>query len=338
MIARVIADSRPARVVTLGECMASFVARERGPMPETTDFLRTIAGAEANVAVGLSRLGVPVSFIGRVGADGLGTTILRRLRGEGVDVSHLRVDPSATTGVMIRELRDIGPSEVIYWRAGSAGSRLTAVDVEAAGALIDGAEWLHVTGITPALSMDAANAVDAAVARARGAGARISLDINIRLRLWAEAAARSALAPLAARCDLVLGGVEELAVVAGLAETLAAGADVDPGRAADAILALGPEVVVVKLGAAGALERRARGSVSAAAFPVDHVVDPVGAGDAFSAGYIATVLAGGSSADALAAANACGAAAVSTLGDQSGLPTRDELRRLLGSDAADTLR
>jgi 2-dehydro-3-deoxygluconokinase len=312
-------------------------------MSETTDFLCTVAGAEANVAVGLARLDVPVSFIGRVGADGLGTTIQRRLRGEGVDVAHLRVDASATTGVMIRELRDLGPSEVIYWRAGSAGSRLSAADVEDAAELIDAAGWLHVTGITPALSMDAASAVDAAVTRARAAGARTSLDVNIRLRLWSETQARTALAPLARRCDVVLGGVEELGLLAGLAETLEAAAKLDPEAAADAVLAMGPEVVVVKLGAAGALERRTSSSSGSGrtvvpATMVDRVVDPVGAGDAFTAGYIATVLEGGSPADALAAGNACGAAAVATLGDQSGLPTRAELELLLRPGGPDTLR
>jgi 2-dehydro-3-deoxygluconokinase len=331
-------DTDRPLVVTLGECISSFIARERGPLAETTDFLRTVTGAEANVAVGLARLGVPGAYIGRVGADGLGTAILRRLRGEGVDVEHLRVDEHAATGLMIRELRDIGPSEVIYWRTGSAGSRLSAGDVEAAGELIDGAAWLHVTGITPALSMDAASAVDAAVSRARAAGATISLDINMRRQLWTEAQARSALAPLAGRCDVVLGGVEELAVVAGLADSLGDGAAVDPEVAADAILALGAQAVVVKLGADGALERRVSGSVSAPALAVDRVVDPVGAGDAFTAGYIATVLAGGSAAEALRVANACGAAVVATLGDQPGLPTRTELERLLQEGGPDTLR
>lgn len=322
--------------------MGSFVARERGPMTETTDFLRTVAGAEANVAVGLVRLGVPAAFIGRVGADGLGTTILRRLRGEGVDVRHLHVDRSASTGVMIRELRDVGPSEVIYWRAGSAGSRLSAEDVAQAAAFFDQATWLHVTGITPALSASAAAAVTAAVERARAAGAMISLDVNVRRRLWSEVEAQAALAPLAGHCDIVLGGVEELALVGGLADDLETAAAIDPETAADAVLALGPDVAVVKLGAAGALERRRVGaavvSTTAAGLTVDRVVDPVGAGDAFTAGYIATVLGGGSPAEALAAGNACGAAAVATLGDQSGLPTRVELRRLLGSSGLDTLR
>jgi 2-dehydro-3-deoxygluconokinase len=329
-------------VVTLGECMASFVARQRGPLTEATDFLRTIAGAEANLAVGLARLGIGVSYIGRVGDDALGRTIQRRLRGEGVDVRHLGVDVQATTGIMIREVRDLGPAEVIYWRAGSAGSRLRGDDVEAAAGTIAAARWLHVTGITPALSPGAAAAVDMAVERARAAGATVSLDINLRRRLWSESAARAALEPLAARCDVVLGGLDEMAVIGGLAETLEAAAAVEPEAAAEAILALGPEVAVVKLGADGALEQR-RGEAgvqtsSAAAFRVPHVVDPVGAGDAFAAGYIATSLEGGTSAAALAAGNACGAAVVATLGDQSGLPTRVELDRLLSDAPGDTIR
>ena len=329
-------------VVTLGECMASFIARERGSMAASTDFLRTIAGAEANVAVGLARLGVTVSYVGRVGDDPLGTTIVRTLRGEGVDVRHLRVDAAAATGVMIRELRDLGPAEVIYWRDGSAGSRLSVDDVAAADARFEGAAWLHVTGITPALSASAASAVHAAIQRARTGGLTISLDVNFRRRLWSEAEARHALLPLVGTCDIVLGGLDELAVMAGFSDSPDDVGSPDPARVADALLAQGAGVVVVKLGPGGAFERR-RGhdGITSAAAPgvmVSHVVDPVGAGDAFCAGYIAASLAGGPPVGALAAANACGASVASSLGDQAGLPTRVELDRLLASGGLDTLR
>lgn len=346
---------RPSLVVTLGEAMGSFVADDRGPMAEADRFRRTVAGAEANVAVGLARLGVPVAFVGRVGPDGLGTAIIRTLRGEGVDVRNLWTDPAAATGVMIRELRDLGPSEVIYWRAGSAGSRLAAADVESAGPTIDAASWLHISGITPALSSTAAAAVDAVVERVRAASglgsatpqadavpAKVSLDVNLRRRLWTEAEAKAALRPLAARCDVVLGSIDELAILGGVADTTDAAREVEAESAADAVLELGAEVVVVKLGADGAMERRrtdaGRSSCMAPAIPVERVVDPVGAGDAFTAGYIATILLGGSSEDALAAGNACGASAISTLGDQAGLPTRTELALLLAASGPDTLR
>jgi 2-dehydro-3-deoxygluconokinase len=314
-------------VVTLGECMASFVALERGPMAEATRYLRTIAGAEANLAVGLARLGRRVAYIGRVGADGLGTAIVRGLRGEGVSVLGLREDPVAPTGIMIRELRDLGPSEVTYRRAGSAGSRLGPEDLWATGALIDGARWLHVTGITPALSPTAAAAVDAAVERARGVGVGVSFDVNLRRRLWSDAEARPVLVGIARRARVVFGSLDELALIAGSA------ADAEPADVAAEALELGPERVVVKLGADGAIEasRGREGPIvtRSPAYVVPRVVDPVGAGDAFCAGYIAASLDDRPTDETLAWANACGAAAAATLA---------ELERLLDAGGPDTLR
>ena len=129
----------PPELVTLGECLAALVAADPGPLAESQTFVRHVAGAEANVAVGLARLGHRSAFIGRVGDDGFGQAILRRLRGEHVDVSGLTVDPSAPTGVYFRERRMLGAVEVVYHRRGSAGSRLSPADVEAAAPLFAGA-------------------------------------------------------------------------------------------------------------------------------------------------------------------------------------------------------
>jgi 2-dehydro-3-deoxygluconokinase len=327
-------------VVTLGECLVSLIASDRGPLAESATFRRTVAGAEANVAVGLARLGHQVAYVGRVGGDAFGSVIRRRLRGEGVDVGYLATDASGPTGLMVRELRDLGPMEVIYHRAGSAGSRLQPADVEAARSTIEGARWLHLTGITPALSPSAAAAVMRARELARAAGVTVSLDLNIRRRLWSEPDAAVALRSLADGCDLVLGGLDEVALVAGLAPTLEAGARVDPVAAADALLTVGPGRVIVKLGAAGALLRDPDGTtLRSAALPVPRVVDPVGAGDAFTAGYLALTLEGASPDQALRAANACGALAVSTVGDLTGLPDRPTLDALLaGPGGPDTIR
>jgi 2-dehydro-3-deoxygluconokinase len=240
---------------------------------------------------------VSVGFIGRVGDDGLGCAVLHRLRGEGVDIDHLAVDRESTTGVMFRELRDLGSAEVVYWRRASAGSRLSPSDVRAAAALFESSRWLHVTGITAALSSTAAAALDLAIERARSAGASVSLDINLRRRLWDEPAAREPLAAIAARCDVVLGSLDEIAVVAGAAGSLYEGASVDAEAAADALLALGPDTVVVKLGAEGAVSRTRRhggtASVRGAAFGPIRVIDPVGAGDAFCAGFLHGLLTDG---------------------------------------------
>jgi len=331
-------------IVTLGETMVSFVAEQRGPLAAATRFLRVVGGAEANISVGLARLGHAVAYIGRLGDDPWATVIRRTLRGEGVETRWLVTDPAAPTGVMMRELRDIGPMEVIYHRAGSAASRIGPEDIRTAAGegAFDGIRWLHVTGITPALSASAADAVRTAVAEARTRGATVSLDLNIRRRLWSEAEAHRTLAALAAGCDVVIGGRDEAALVGGCAATLESGGACEAEAVADALLALGPRTAVIKLGPEGALARRAapdgsRTTYRAPALPA-RVVDPVGAGDAFSAAWIAWTLEGAEPVAALRAGNAAGAAVVTTIGDLEGIPTRRELAALLAEGGPDTIR
>ena len=322
-------------VVTLGECLVSLVAATPGPLAEAMTFERHVAGAEANVAVGLARLGHSVAYLGRVGADGFGTAIIRRLRGEGVDVSHLAIDPDARTGVMVRERRSLGAAEVLYHRAASAASRLARDDIDRAvdAGLFEGARWLHLTGITPALSESARAATLRARDVARDAGLEVSLDVNLRRRLWSDEVAGPTLRDLVTGVDVVLGSPDELAVIADSDPAT------DPAELAAAVATLGATVVVVKLGPDGALGLEAGATpvlVPAIAVPVE--VDPVGAGDAFCVGFIAGRLDGVDVETALRMGNACGALAVAALGDQAGLPDRAELGRLLAGGGADTLR
>jgi 2-dehydro-3-deoxygluconokinase len=324
-----------SQVITLGECLAAFVARSAGPLAEAIDFERHVAGAEANVAVGLARLGHDVAYIGRVGADGFGTAIVRRLRGEGVDVRWLVVDDIAPSGVMFRERRALGPVDVVYHRTGSAGSRLSPDDVERVvdAGVFEDARWLHLTGITPALSETARAASFRARDHAREARLTISLDVNLRRRLWSDDAAAPVLRELLAGVDVVLGSPDELAVLGGGA------AEDDPADLVARLGNLGPTVVIAKLGADGALGWDSAGAiVRIPAIPVSNVVDTVGAGDAFCAGFIAGRLDGVDLGTALAMANACGALAVASVGDQAGLPDRAELGRLLAAGGPDTLR
>ncbi len=327
-------------VVTIGECLVALVATELGPLAEVATFGRYVAGAEANVAVGLARLGHRSAFIGRVGADGFGTAIVRALRGAGVGVEWLSVDAGGPTGLLFRERRALGPAEVAYARMGSAGSRLGPEDVEAAAAAgaFDRARWLHLTGITPALSAACRAAVEQAVDHARQRSITISLDLNLRRKLWSEEEARPALAGLAARCDVVLGDPDEAAIVTGLGES--SGRRVPSSRSdlLDALLALGPTLAVLKLGAAGATARARDGEAVTRPGLAVAPVDPVGAGDAFCAGFIAARLQAADLARALDVGNACGAAAVATIGDQAGLLDSVELGRLLAGSQRDTIR
>ncbi len=305
-----VRDRDRAEVVTLGECLVALVGAELGPLAEVGAFGRHVAGAEANVAVGLARLGHRAAFIGRVGADG-----------------HL-----------FRERRALGAAEVVYARAGSAGSRLGPEDVDAAaaGGAFDGARWLHLTGITPALSASCRAAVERTVDQARERRMTISLDLNLRRKLWSVEEAGPALAALAARCDVVLGDADEAAIVTGNGES--GGQPSANPELLDALLALGPALAVIKLGASGATARARDGEAVSRPGLAVTPVDPVGAGDAFCAGFIAARLEGADLAQALDAGNACGAAAVAAIGDQAGLPDAVELGRLLAGSPRDTIR
>jgi 2-dehydro-3-deoxygluconokinase len=331
---RAVGDSGGWEVVTLGECLVALVAAELGPLAEATTFVRHVAGAEANVAVGLARLGHRPAFIGRVGADGFGTAVVRGLRGAGVGVDWLSVDAGGPTGHLFRERRALGPAEVVYLRTDSAGSRLGPADVDAAAAegAFDRARWLHLTGITPALSASCGSAVDDAVDHARQRRLTVSLDLNLRRKLWSDEDARAVLADLTGRSDIVFGSEDEAAVVTGLDEA-------SPAEALlDALLSLGPRLAVLKRGPRGAIARGRDGeTVTKPALPVV-AVDPVGAGDAFCAGFIAARLDGADVGRALEVGNACGAAAAATVGDQAGLPDSNELDRLLAASSRDVIR
>lgn len=324
-------ETRP-EIVTLGECLASFVALEPGPLVGVDGFRRVIAGAEANVAVGLSRLGHTAGFIGRVGDDPFGETILRALRADGVDTACVRIERDGWTGLMVRDRPGVGPSSVEYRRRDSAGSHLAPDDVAAAAAWFASARWLHVTGITLAISATSRAAVLAALELARGHGVPVSLDVNLRRKLWSDEDAVGAIRPLLAGIEVVLGSTEELAVLTGLGEAT-------PEALARGVLELGAATAVVKLGAGGALEMTAGGPpVLRPAVPVPTTVDTVGAGDGFCAGWIAARLEGLAGAARLDLANACGAAALSAIGDQPGLPTRAQAAQIGALATGEVLR
>ncbi|MDA5279279.1 sugar kinase [Streptomyces sp. Isolate_45] len=307
-------------LVTLGEAMAVLAADRPGPLASGTSLRLGFAGAEATVAIGVSRLGHAASWTGRVGADSAGTMILAGLRGEAVDVTRARVDEAAPTGLMLRERRTPDHTRVTYYRRGLAGARLDPEDIDPE--LIAQARILHVTGITPALGDGPRAAVRRAVELARAAGVTVSLDLNYRARLWTREEATAELTHLVSRADIVFAGPDEASLVVPEAESA------DMGRT---LLDLGPREAVVKLGARGALAVTRGGEAVQDILPVT-LVDPIGAGDAFVAGYLAGLLDGTDLPGRLLLAATCGAFAVAAAGDWEGLPRRAELDLLHGAD------
>lgn len=312
-------------LVTLGETMGLVTAGEIGSLEYARTFTFGIGGAESNVAIGVSRLGAPATWIGRLGADATGDMIERRLRCEGV--AALVVSDRAFTGLMVKHRRFGSALSVDYHRAGSAGSRLSPEDVPQG--CVEAAGVLHVTGVTTALSPSACDTVFSAVDRARAAGVPVSVDVNYRSKLWGPEAAAPTLRRLVALADVVFAGVEEAQLVLG------AGGGTSAAALAEGLAALGPAQAVVKDGARGCTARIDGAGHRLAALPVE-VVDPVGAGDAFVAGYLAELLAGRPAPERLRTAVAAGAYAVSVPGDCEGLPRRSELGAL--ASASDVMR
>lgn len=311
-------------VVTLGETMALLWPPEVGLLRHAPALRLSIAGAESNLAVGVARLGVPASWLGRVGDDEFGRLVSMTLSGQGVRTTAI-VDPSAPTGLMVKERRTARAVRVLYYRSGSAGSRLHPTDLDADA--ITAAGVLHVTGITAALSDSARATVFAAVELAREAGVPVSLDLNYRAALWSPTEAGVVLRDLVRRADVVLVTEEEARLVVGGAD----GRELLAGLAA-----LGPDHVLLKQGAAGSLSTIEGRIHQIPARRVD-VVDPVGAGDAFAAGYLSGLCRGLGAEERLALATAAGAFAVTVPGDWEGLPSTADLS-LLDRDADVVIR
>jgi 2-dehydro-3-deoxygluconokinase len=315
--------SSPSGVVTIGESMVLLQPMSTGPLAYAPLFTRSIAGAEANVAIGLSRLGRKVRWIGRVGNDPFGDIILSTLAGEGVDISMAERDPQYPTAVYFKEFKRYGDPNVYYYRKGSAASRLSPEHVKPEW--FEGARHLHVTGITPALGQHTADAVKESMVQARQMGLTVSFDPNLRRKLWDDELARQTLLSLIPYCDLFLPGLEEAEFLLGERTEEEYGTE---------FRAMGPKAVVIKLGERGAVGFVAERVLRADPYPISRVVDTVGAGDAFAAGLLSGLLdADWEDAEtfesALKTANTLGALATQFNGDWEGLPKSDELARIL---------
>ncbi|MFG3119370.1 sugar kinase [Streptomyces sp. NPDC048197] len=344
---RPLPPPRPGRpdVLTFGETMVAL--RGSGPLKLGGTMQVSVAGAESNVAIGLARLGHAVSWAGAVGDDEAGQLVLRTLRAEGVGVSGATVDPGAPTGLLMFEPRLPDVTRVHYYRAGSAGSRLTAHAVEAAFEAAP-PRILHLTGITPALGPAALAASRHGLELAHRDGSLICLDVNFRGRLWTAEDAAAVLRQWIPFVDVLIASDDELPLClpegahgvegpgARTADGAGAGRVAALAERAAPLLEQGVAEVVAKLGTDGAAVFTGEEPLHRPATPV-RAVDAVGAGDAFVAGYLSALLDGAGPAERLERAVTTGAFAVASHGDWEGAPTRAELG-LLGAPPGTVVR
>lgn len=329
MPAPVEADpTRPggAEVVCLGESMVTFLPSRPGRLADVPAFTRTIGGAESNVACALAAAGHTVKWISRVGADGFGDHLVEAIGAYGVDTSAVRRDADGRpTGIYFRTATDRSTTahEVAYYRAGSAASAMSPRTMDRA-ALFSG-RVLHLSGITAALSDDCL-ALMRELAERRPGRPLLSFDVNHRPALWRDDSGPDVLLAVARGADLVFVGDDEAAQVWDL-------------RGPEAIRAALPEpaVLVVKAGADGAtafVRDEATGTDTVTAVPalaVD-VVAPVGAGDAFAAGFLSGTLRGLPTEARLRHGHLMAAAVLTDAGDVCVPPARAHADRLAALD------
>ncbi|MGZ4313140.1 MAG: sugar kinase [Solirubrobacteraceae bacterium] len=304
-------------LVTVGETMGLVVQSHPGSLRNGEAMTFGMGGSESNVAIGVRRLGMPATWIGRVGDDPPGHLIVRELRAERVHA--ITVTDPAPTGLMMRWRPSGAHARVTYYRRDSAGSHLQPSDIPED--VVREAAVLHVTGITLALGRGPAEAVAHAMAVARAAGVTVTLDLNYRLALWSAEEAGPALAAAVRQADVVFAGEAEAEIVTHTADPLHA------ARALEEMMPSRPAQVLIKRGAHGCLARIDGATLELAA-PAVTVADTVGAGDAFVAGYLAELMSGAEPHERVRTAIAAGAFAVTVSGDWEGMPDRRALSLL----------
>jgi 2-dehydro-3-deoxygluconokinase len=290
-------------LIALGETMIALAPPRGASVRTAAQLLVDHAGAESNTCVGLARLGFHVAWVSRLGADGAGDRILDALVAErpgSIDTQWVRRDAARPTGLMIKE----PGAGVRYYRSASAASQMSPDDLT--NVPVAEARAVLVTGVTALLGPQPHAAGLALLAAARGL--RI-VDPNLRRGLWGSDRRAELVRPFVENCDLLLTGAQELGELIGDGEGEALAR-----RAADR----GPREVVVRDAATiGAL---ADGVWRTLDIRRDGAVDPIGAGDAFNAGYIAVRLRGGSVEDALRNGARCGAAVTTAMSDTAAFP------------------
>ena len=304
-------------VILFGEPMALLIAEETGPLEKVEHFTRALSGAEVNVAIGLTRLGHRAEYLTRLGEDPFGYYIADTLEKNGIGTGRITYDPVYRTGIQLKNrVTDGSDPYAPYYRKGSAASRISVKEIENLD--LTGVDLVHLTGIPPALSGTAREASFCLARRAKEAGIRITFDPNLRPALWEnEETMRQVLNELAGYADLVLPGIEECQTLCGTG---------DPELAAQFYQEKGVQTVVVKEGAKGAFVKDRENSFRVPGFPVEKVIDTVGAGDGFAVGVISGLLEGKAVEESVRRGNAIGALQVMNISDNEGLPDREELR------------
>lgn len=306
-----------AEIVAIGEAMIEFNQRR----PNAPEYLQGFGGDTSNAIIAAARQGARTAYVTRLGADAFGDRLMDLWRAEGVSTDAVARDSQAPTGVYFVTHGAAGHA-FSYLRTGSAASRMTPADLPEA--LVRGAKFLHVSGISQAISASACDTVVAAIAMARAAGVQVAYDPNLRLQLWPLARAGAVIRETVAQCDLFLPSLDDAELFTGL---------VGREPVMDWCLAAGAPVVVLKLGKAGALLGTPQGRHHVPGHGVD-AVDATGAGDCFAGALLARLSAGDAILEAVRYANAAAALTTTGFGAVAPIPRPVDVRALMAANQA----
>ena len=299
--------------------MIAMCPKEKGPIIFCDTFKRKLGGAELNVAIGCARLGLKSGWISRLGNDDFGKYILKTARGEGIDTSEIQLVDGHPTSVYFREVLADGSSRSFYYREKSPTSTMKCEDINEN--YFKDAKVLHITGVFPSISENNQEIILEAVRLAKKNNLTISFDPNIRLKMWTKEKAKNYIEKLLPDVDILLIGDEEIEILLG---------DIRVEAAIKTFHDYGIEKVIVKKGAKGALGSDGKNVYEIDAIKPKALVDTVGAGDGFAAGFLTELVKGKSLEDCVRFANAVGSLVVGVEGDNEGLPYYDDVLVHLG--------
>jgi len=305
-------------LVTLGEVLVRLAIPSPARFETARQLDLQIGGAEANVAAACARLGVSTAWISALPANPWGERIRRELAGHGVECRHVPTIEGARVGVYFLEYGvPPRPVRVLYDRRDSAFARLTAAQVD--WEPVRTARLVHLTGITPALG----ESPRALVERAFREASTVSFDINYRATLWSPAEARAFLETVLPRVRYLFIGQTEAHTLFNLAGTAE--------QTLDELSRLAPKATIsLQQGEAGSTVLDGGRILRPRRRPVVQVVDPIGAGDAYAAGFLWAVLRGGDLQEAVDAGTAVAALKCSTWGDIALISAQDVADVLAG--------
>lgn len=306
-------------LITIGETMVSFVPTQACPLRYANNYSMHIAGAESNTAIGLSKLGFNTSWVSSVGNDEFGNYVINQIRAEGVDTSYVKVDKENSTGVMFKETT-AGETKVFYYRANSAASHMSVEDIK--DEWFEDCKIIHMSGITPVLSDECMSFTKEVFKRARNKGIQISFDPNIRKKLWKGRDLTADLKELSLNSDILLIGLDEASVLFGID---------DYNEIFDLLFSQGQaKYVAIKDGANGSWISDGKQRLKMEPMKCN-CIDPIGAGDAYNAGFLGGLLMGKTIDETGRIASICGALATETLGDIEGYPSMEKVNAILNN-------